>query len=36
MQYGIAYEDIYNFNKIGYTIGLVTTAKIVIRAEMVG
>lgn len=27
-------EDIYNFNKTGFIIGLVATTKIVTRAEM--
>lgn len=36
MQYGIAYEDIYNFDETGYAMGLVATAKVVTRAEMVG
>jgi hypothetical protein len=34
MQYGIALEDIYNFNETGFVIGLVATAKVVTRAEM--
>ena len=36
MQHGIAYEDIYNFDETGYAMGLVATAKVVTRAEMVG
>lgn len=35
MQYGIADEDIYNFNKTGFTMGLIATAKVVIKAEIV-
>ncbi|KAK9578967.1 hypothetical protein V6Z93_010698 [Aspergillus fumigatus] len=35
MQYGIADEDIYNFDETGFAMGLVATAKVVIRAEMV-
>jgi hypothetical protein len=34
MQHGIALEDIYNFNETGFTMGLVATAKVVIRAKM--
>jgi hypothetical protein len=33
MQHGIALEDIYNFDETGFVIGLVVTAKVVIRAE---
>jgi hypothetical protein len=36
MQYGIAYEDIYNLNKTGYAIGLTTTANVVTRADLYG
>jgi hypothetical protein len=36
MQYGIADEDIYNFDETGFAMGLVATAKVVTRAEMVG
>ena len=36
MQHGIPYEDIYNFDETGYAMGLVATAKVVTRAEMVG
>ena len=36
MQHGIPYEDIYNFDETGYAMGLVATAKVVSRAEMVG
>ena len=36
MQHGIAPEDIYNFDEIGYAMGLVATAKVVTRAEMAG
>ena len=36
MQYGIAYEDIYNFDETGYAMGLTATAKVVTRAEMYG
>jgi len=35
MQYRIAYKDIYNFDKTEYAIGLVATAKVVTRAEMI-
>jgi hypothetical protein len=34
MQYGISYKDIYNFNEIGFIIGLIVTTKVVIRANM--
>jgi predicted HTH domain antitoxin len=34
MQHGIALEDIYNFDETGFTMGLVATAKVVTRAEM--
>ena len=36
MQYGIAYEDIYNFDETGYAMGLTATAKVVTRADMYG
>ena len=36
IQHGIAPEDIYNFDEIGYAMGLVATAKVVTRAEMTG
>src|SRR5699024_4793673 len=35
MQHGIALEDIYNFDETGYAMGLVATAKVVTRADMV-
>lgn len=31
MQYGIAQEDIYNFDETGYAMGLIATAKVVPR-----
>ena len=34
MQYGIAYEDIYNFDETGYIMGLYSTIKVVIRASI--
>ena len=34
MQYGIAFEDIYNFDETDYAMGLCSTAKVVTRAEM--
>ena len=36
MQHGIAYKDIYNFDKTGYAMGLVATAKVVTRADLTG
>lgn len=36
MQYGIAYEDVYNFDETGYAMGLIATAKVVTRADMYG
>ena len=36
MQYGIAFEDIYNFDETGFAMGLIATAKVVTRAEMIG
>ncbi|RJE17670.1 Pogo transposable element [Aspergillus sclerotialis] len=33
---GILPEDIYNFNKTGFAIGLISTAKVVTRAEYYG
>lgn len=36
MQYGILYNDIYNFDETGYTIGLVATTKVVTRAKIAG
>jgi len=35
MQYGIAYEDIYNFDETGFAMGLIATARVVTRAETV-
>ena len=34
MQHGITLEDIYNFDETGFAMGLVATAKVVTRAEM--
>jgi hypothetical protein len=34
MQHGIIPEDIYNFNKTRYAIGLTATAKVVIMAGL--
>jgi hypothetical protein len=34
MQYGISYEDIYNFDEMGFAMGLIVTTKVVIRANM--
>ena len=36
MQHGIAYEDVYNLDETGYTMGLIATTKVVTRAEMYG
>ncbi|BDD61273.1 hypothetical protein MAP00_009287 [Monascus purpureus] len=36
MQHGIVQEDIYNFDETGFAMGLVATAEVVTRAEMVG
>jgi predicted HTH domain antitoxin len=36
MQYGIAHEDIYNFDETGFAIGLIATTKVVTRANMPG
>ena len=36
MQYGITYEDIYNFDKTRYIMGLTVTIKVVIRANLYG
>jgi len=36
MQHGIAPEDIYNFDETGFAMGLVATAKVVTRSEMLG
>ena len=35
-EYGIADNDIYNFNKTGFAIGLIATARVVTRAEYYG
>ncbi|OJJ98564.1 hypothetical protein ASPACDRAFT_122421 [Aspergillus aculeatus ATCC 16872] len=35
-QNGIADEDIYNFNKTGFAMGLVATAKVVTRSDCIG
>jgi hypothetical protein len=34
MQYGIATEDIYNFDETGFAMGLVATTQVVTRADM--
>jgi hypothetical protein len=34
MQHGIVPEDIYNFNETSFAMGLVATAKVVTRAEI--
>ena len=36
MQYGIAQEDIYNFDETGFAMGLVATARVVTRANYYG
>ena len=36
MKYGILDEDIYNFNKTSFTIGVISTLKVVTRAERKG
>lgn len=36
MQYGIIYEDIYNFDETRYAMALTTTTKVVIRADLYG
>ena len=36
MQYGIAFEDIYNFDETGFAMGLIATTKVVTRAEIDG
>jgi hypothetical protein len=36
MQYGISYEDIYNFDETGFAMGLIATTKVVTRANMPG
>lgn len=36
MQYGIALEDIYNFDETGFAMGLVATARVVTRADYYG
>ena len=36
LQYGIDPDDIYNFDETGFAIGLITTAKVVTRAEYYG
>lgn len=36
MEYGIIEEDIFNFNEIGFAMGLITTAKVVTRSSMPG
>jgi hypothetical protein len=34
MQYSISHEDIYNFDKTSFAIGLIITTKVVIRANI--
>ncbi|GMG43821.1 unnamed protein product [Aspergillus oryzae var. brunneus] len=36
MQYGIQPDDIYNFDETGFAMGLISTAKVVTRAELAG
>src|SRR5699024_10975127 len=36
IQYGIASEDIYNFNETGFAMGLTATARVITRAEYYG
>ena len=36
MEYGIADDDIYNFDETGFAMGLTATAKVVTRAEYYG
>lgn len=36
VEYGILDEDIYNFDEIGFAIGLIATTKVISRAEMRG
>jgi hypothetical protein len=36
MQYSISHEDIYNFDEIGFVMGLIATTKVIIRANMPG
>lgn len=36
MQYGIVFEDIYNFDETGFAMGLIVTAKVVTRADIYG
>jgi hypothetical protein len=33
---GIQDEDIYNFNKTGFAMGLIATARVITRAEITG
>jgi hypothetical protein len=35
-EHGIQLEDIYNFNETGFAMGLITTSRVVTRAEMLG
>ena len=35
-KYGITYEDIYNFDEIGFQMGVIRTAKVVTGSERVG
>ena len=36
MEYGIADNDIYNFDETGFAMGLTATARVVTRAEYYG
>jgi hypothetical protein len=36
IQHGIAIEDIYNFNKTGFAMGLVATTQVVTQADYYG
>ena len=36
VKYGILKEDIYNFDETGFQIGVISTVKVVIRADRKG
>ncbi|KAK4865356.1 hypothetical protein LT330_009467 [Penicillium expansum] len=36
LQFGIDPDDIYNFDETGFAIGLIATAKVIIRSEFYG
>jgi hypothetical protein len=36
MDYGISNDNIYNFDKVGFTIGIIATTRVVMMSENIG